>query len=451
MVAQGNTKTEITVIETVTHEDGTTTITKKRFNDLKELEAFSKDFKETDTRNYEIKIKTGSDKKVKINDTKFEIREKDSEEETILFFREAGSKEDQFMRGMNQVIIKTDSEYDFNFASDNHEGRKKVKYTRTGRTLLGVYVNEHESGNGLVLSGVVKEKGAAAAGLQKGDVVTAMNGATIKNTPDLRKELSKYKPGTVVAVTYKRGGATAQTNVELSGNTYTYFDYERDPCKVFIGVYTSTHGQSEGLEVKGVIDGTAAKKYGVQAGDIILALDGFEVNTHKELRDERDSHEPGEEFVLTVLRGEKVQNIEGQFFPCEEEEELEEEEEIEIVEYVEEEVLEKALEEVETEEIAEDARPVLEGPTSLQLDNYNAFPNPTYGKVRVRFNAEPVATQIRVFDATGKQLYNESLNRFDGYYDEELNLSRGTAGTLFINIRQGDKVVTKLITLLPRA
>lgn len=59
----------------------------------------------------------------------------------------------------------------------------------------GIYINSVSEGNG-----------AGAAGLMKGDIVTAVNGKTVTNIAQLKEYLSYYAYGETVTVTYQRQG-----------------------------------------------------------------------------------------------------------------------------------------------------------------------------------------------------------------------------------------------------
>lgn len=62
----------------------------------------------------------------------------------------------------------------------------------------------------------VQYGGAAdKAGIQAGDIITAINGVEISNSLELTHELFKYRPGDKVTVSYFRGGETYTTEVVL--------------------------------------------------------------------------------------------------------------------------------------------------------------------------------------------------------------------------------------------
>lgn len=75
----------------------------------------------------------------------------------------------------------------------------------------------------------------------------------------------------------------------------------------------------------------------------------------------------------------------------------------------------------------------------------------SYGDVQVQFEAEAKPTTVQLIDATGKVIYTEQLNNFDGEYNKELNLRAAASGNIILSIRQGDKTVAKTLLLLNRA
>ena len=56
---------------------------------------------------------------------------------------------------------------------------------------------------------------AKEAGIEKGDVIVAVNGAKVKSANALQEQISKYRPGDKVQVTVDRNGSTKTFNVEL--------------------------------------------------------------------------------------------------------------------------------------------------------------------------------------------------------------------------------------------
>jgi hypothetical protein len=236
--------------------------------------------------------------------------------------------------------------------------------------------------------------------------------------------------------------AEVQGRVRHYSYTYAHTPVERDPCKVFIGVYAGGSGaEGQGVRVSGVIEDTPAKLSGVQSGDVILALDDVWVNSFQELLTERNKHKPGEAFRLDVLRNGERLNIAATFKAC-----PTDKEEPAVEEPAVEEVAELVLEEAPATEPVQ-----LQLSSELQVELLTVGPNPTAGLVNVQFEAEAVPTTVRVMDTSGKTVYSNPLNRFGGYFNEQINLGGNAPGTYILTIEQNGKSLSRKIILMPRA
>ncbi len=308
---------------------------------------------------------------------------------------------------------------------------------KTMRPILGVYEEEDvENAQGLVIGEVISGKGAALAGLQPGDVITTVDGQAVKGIGTLGTVLASHKPGDPVMVAYLRDGQALQSKVTLSGDRNSlHQSMRRDPCAVFIGVYTSDAGVDErGVEVTGVIEGTPAKLSEVQLGDVILALDDQPVNSYTELHRERDKHRPGDAFRLTVVRDGSVRTINATFKACPGTENTPK----------------PTQELVETAPVKQPENNSIANPeTTLQMA-LDLYPNPTADVLTVRFEAEAVPTTVRVADASGKTVYNNVINRFSGFFNEQISLIGQKPGVYTLTVQQGKKVVSKNVILVTR-
>jgi putative serine protease PepD len=80
---------------------------------------------------------------------------------------------------------------------------------------LGVTVGDATSGQGAAIESVKSGTPAANAGLQAGDVVTAIDGQPVTNSDDLTARISAHQPGDKVTLTVTRNGATKTIDVTL--------------------------------------------------------------------------------------------------------------------------------------------------------------------------------------------------------------------------------------------
>ena len=70
--------------------------------------------------------------------------------------------------------------------------------------------------NGVTVSEVKPATPAAAAGLQVGDVLTAVDGAKVADSASLQKAVDAHKPGDTLSLTYTRNSATKTAQVTLA-------------------------------------------------------------------------------------------------------------------------------------------------------------------------------------------------------------------------------------------
>ncbi len=79
----------------------------------------------------------------------------------------------------------------------------------TTRWMLGFYYDDTETKNGVLVTTLEKDSALKDAGLENGDVITALNGDEIRSTEDLQSWLSENPlDGSPVDVTYRRGSRT---------------------------------------------------------------------------------------------------------------------------------------------------------------------------------------------------------------------------------------------------
>ncbi len=86
------------------------------------------------------------------------------------------------------------------------------------RAVLGVQ-SQDAQGGGAQLTTVAEGSGAAAAGLQVGDVVTSLGGVRIANSEGLLATVRSQAPSSKVDVTYVRDGRTSTVTVTLGSAT----------------------------------------------------------------------------------------------------------------------------------------------------------------------------------------------------------------------------------------
>jgi S1-C subfamily serine protease len=80
----------------------------------------------------------------------------------------------------------------------------------------------YKEGEGVYVTEVPAGGAAADAGLKKADIVSKLNGVAVTSGPELQEQVSRYKPGDKVSLTYNRGGKENSVSLVLknkAGNT----------------------------------------------------------------------------------------------------------------------------------------------------------------------------------------------------------------------------------------
>lgn len=79
--------------------------------------------------------------------------------------------------------------------------------------VLGVAFEPNDTA--CVIRHVFPDSAAEKAGLQVGDVITALGGKAVRDAPQLVETLRRYRPGDTVTVSIKRAGSSMDVNVVL--------------------------------------------------------------------------------------------------------------------------------------------------------------------------------------------------------------------------------------------
>lgn len=199
------------------------------------------------------------------------------------------------------------------------------------------------TGEGLVINEIAADSPLADSGLLAGDVVTAVNGISLTDfEPGAMMDLlGDLTPGGTLTLDVLRDGA--ETTVEITlPETFQFqltpggldFGFQHGQGRGFgpgmggmmnsapptqLGVRFSVISAAlaakrglpvqEGALIEQVYDDTPAAEAGLEAGDIITAVDGDPIDQRRTLRERLLSYDEGEVVTLTVLRGGEEQSI----------------------------------------------------------------------------------------------------------------------------------------------
>jgi serine protease Do len=204
-----------------------------------------------------------------------------------------------------------------------------------------------ESTDGVLVSDVLEDSPAEAAGLQHGDLILSVNGRTVDDPAQFTRRIRRIDAGQGAELELIRKGermTLTATLAEAPENEFMvrapramvapgdgkaiWIDEDDGPFTVHqfprvarlgggghLGVNIHDldadlgryFGTEEGVLILGVREDSPAGEAGMKAGDVILSVDGEKVGTTTDLHDALAEFEPGDEIEIAFMREKREQ------------------------------------------------------------------------------------------------------------------------------------------------
>ena len=217
------------------------------------------------------------------------------------------------------------------------------------RGFLGVYLGSgmdeefreslgFKGSGGAFIDQVVEDGPADKAGLEDGDIIVKFNGKEVESESYLRRLIRKTTPGDKVKVTVFRDGKEMEFGVEMGkSKELKTFSWDKkqwfpkiskhakkiriycDEDRAWLGVELQDLSEQlgeyfkvkdgEGALVSSVVEKSPAEKAGLKAGDVIVKLDGEDVDDSDDVIEVICDKKPDDEVTVEVVRGGKTKTI----------------------------------------------------------------------------------------------------------------------------------------------
>ena len=181
-----------------------------------------------------------------------------------------------------------------------------IKFGTVQRAYLGInYVNASDfsaeqkkregiplNAYGIYVSELPTDGAAYEAGIRRGDIIRKLNGIEINSGAEMQEQVSRYKPGDKVSVTYLRNEKENTVTLSLKNKAGTYDLVQKDNSLDILGGEFATLDQSRakefgikgGVVVKKIIPGAIEEQTRMKDGFIILKINDNDVNSVEDMR-----------------------------------------------------------------------------------------------------------------------------------------------------------------------
>ncbi len=143
--------------------------------------------------------------------------------------------------------------------------------------------------DGIYITDLVKNGAAIQGGIKVGDIIRKINGIPINSAAELQEQLSNYKPGDKVQVTYERNGSQSTAQVTLKNNAGNYDIVKPAGTIDKLGADLVT------------LDPKKAKDLGLNGGVVVRKINEGAINDQTRMRDG---------FIITKANGKEVKSVE---------------------------------------------------------------------------------------------------------------------------------------------
>lgn len=164
----------------------------------------------------------------------------------------------------------------------------------------GVTNEDFKNAAGILVTDIVSNSGADDAGMQSGDIITELNGVTLKNSSQMMELIAQKNPGDKIELTYIRNGVRKKANITLKDrnemsnqmvsqmNSKKYSNYDDS--------YSKNNGDL-GIELTELTD-EMKEKYGLDSGVLVSSISSK--STLRQFTNINDG------FLITKINGHNV-------------------------------------------------------------------------------------------------------------------------------------------------
>lgn len=225
--------------------------------------------------------------------------------------------------GINTAIATPTGTYaGYSFAVPVNIAKKVVAdlmdYGIVQRAYLGVSIRDIDSElakeiglnriQGVYVASVQEGTGAEEAGLKDGDIITAVNQVKVGSVSELQEQVSKYRPGDKLAISFIRKGNEKTSYVTLKNgqNTTSIIEKETIDFVQLLGAEfeelntteKKDYGVTGGVKVKALLNGKLKNATSIYEGFVITRVDHQKIESVKDLNEQISKKKKGDGVLI---------------------------------------------------------------------------------------------------------------------------------------------------------
>jgi serine protease Do len=177
-----------------------------------------------------------------------------------------------------------------------------VKFGSSKRAYLGVMFGYNQmsdedrekynvkEGDGVFVMDVAQNSAAAAAGIQKGDFITKVNGIQVTTGTQIIEKVAIMRPGDKVSISYQRNGVEKTATTTLKGESGVYASLKEQTVESLGATFEAVPkalaaqlGITGGVSVKSLAPGVLTDQTRIREGFIITKVNNQKITTADEL------------------------------------------------------------------------------------------------------------------------------------------------------------------------
>jgi len=158
---------------------------------------------------------------------------------------------------------------------------------------------ELKTNQGGFIEQVMPNSAADEAGIQPGDVITKINGKTIKTFSELRGKIGSIGAEKTIKLTIVRNGNEQVFSVKLKQSQASNIA-AANIHPMFSGAKLENNKNNSGVIIRDITENSPAQRVGLQSGDLITAINRSRINNIAELRNYLKGRKGV--FALNIIR-----------------------------------------------------------------------------------------------------------------------------------------------------